>query len=152
MATALEIFNLTMALADEQDSNGNGDNADTTEYKNRTIPILNTLINEVYPYSDTYQAYVEGKRPTLMPITEWDEYIDLDDAICYSALPYGLGSVLYADENPTLANFFRSIYESWLIRLRSGAGMASVSEDIEDVYGGSATGINGMSSNPWTRW
>ena len=51
--TAQWIFEKAMNLMDEvNESTGATDTADTREYKNRTIPILNILRVECFPASD----------------------------------------------------------------------------------------------------
>ena len=52
--TGKDIFDKAITLMGEMDDNGNTDYADTQEYKNRALNILNTLRGEVYQYSDTY--------------------------------------------------------------------------------------------------
>ena len=55
--TAQRVFELAMNLMDEvNESTGKADTADTKEYKNRTLAILNILRIECYPASDTYPA------------------------------------------------------------------------------------------------
>ena len=117
------------------------DTDDNEEYKRRTLAIINTIINELYPYSDTavrtagkrtvYQATDDATRPYLLTL---DEEINLD-AYCMEVLAYGLAGRLFTDENPTQANFYVQEYERRLAYLKSGEGMLSGSEDIEDVYG-----------------
>ena len=52
--TAQDVFDAAMGLIDEvNESTGSTDTADTKEYKQRTLLILNMLIGELYMYSDT---------------------------------------------------------------------------------------------------
>ena len=137
MATnAQQVFELAMALMDElNESSGEADTRDTREYKNRTIPILNVLRGEVYPYSDTYARDVEqGKRPICPIIINFTDDIHLDDYICQTVLPCGLAAHLLMQEDPTGANFFQQRYEE--LKAMLARGMPSESVDIVDVYGG----------------
>ena len=137
MATnAQQIFELSMALMDElNEATGQADTGDTKEYKNRTIPILNVLRGEVYPYSDTYARDIEqGKRPVCPIIINFKDEIHLDDYICQSVLPCGLAAVLLMQEDPTAANFFQQRYDE--LKSLLARGLPSESVDIEDVYGG----------------
>ena len=137
MATnAQGVFDLTMALMDEVNETGATDTADTREYKNRTLHILNVLQGELYPYSDRFTAAEElGRRSIAVPIVTFTADIEsLDDYICQSVLPYGLAAHLLMDENPSAAAFFQSRYEE--LRMMLSRGLLSVSEDIVDVYGG----------------
>ena len=55
MRTVQEIFDKAIHLIDAQnEQSGSTDTADTREYKVRCCELLNTLLNEAYPYSDTY--------------------------------------------------------------------------------------------------
>ena len=133
MTTAQDIFDIAIAMMDEMNDSGQTDHSDTTEYKNRTLPILNVLRGELYPYSDTYEATGSG-RPIAAWIADFDSAIELDDYICQSVMPYGLAAHLLMDENPTSANFFQQRYDELKAGLRRGFP-ADGSEDINDVYG-----------------
>lgn len=129
------VFEKAMHLMDEvNESSGSADNADTKEYKNRTLPILNILRNECFPASDTYVVTVPGKRPICPEITDFTTDIYMDDVICQGVLPYGLAAHLLLEENPEMASYFQQRYEEQLARARSGIPAAAA--DIEDLYGG----------------
>lgn len=134
MTTAQDIFELAIAMMDEMDDQGRADHSDTTEYKNRTLPILNILRGELYIYSDTYDSQTDG-RPIAAMIEDFTRPIELDDYICQSVMPYGLAAHLLMDENPTSANFFQQRYEELKMSLMRGYPSGG-SEDIVDVYGG----------------
>lgn len=133
MTTAQTVFDIAMGMMDEV-QNGQTDTADTKEYKDRTLLILNALVGELYPYSDTYTTEDAEGRPIAAYIRDFNRPIDLDDYICRSVMPYGLAAHLLLDENPTSASFFQQRYEELVRGLRSGIPTAS--EDIVDVYGG----------------
>lgn len=131
--TSKDVFDIAMSMMDELSDTGATDTADTQEYKNRTLFILNALRGELYPYSDTYKLSTPGKRPIVSLIENFEDEIGLDDYICQSVLPYGLAAHLLMDENPTSANFFQQRYDE----LKAGLvrGIPVESEDVEDVYG-----------------
>ncbi|SBW02374.1 conserved hypothetical protein [uncultured Eubacteriales bacterium] len=134
MTNAQEVFELAMHLMDEvNESSGKADTADTKEYKNRTLAILNILRVECYPASDTYTAQ-PGKRPVCAEIKTFEESIDLDDGICQGVLPYGLAAHLFLDENPEVASYFQQRYEELLTVARNS--IPAGSEDISNLYGG----------------
>ena len=108
--------------------------SDTKEYSLRTPDILNTYLNVVYPYSDTYTEREDGKRPYLEPVSAMTDTMDLDAYICMSVLPYALAAGLVKEENPSIANTALQIYAENLGHARSTLP-ASV-EDVENVYGG----------------
>ena len=132
--TAQRVFDLAMRLMDEvNETSGGTDDADTREYKVRTLLILNALRGELFPYSDTYAAEEPGKRPILAVIQSFDQVIGMDDYICQSVLPYGLAAQLLLDENPDSASFFQQRYEE--MRMNLAKGLPKQSEAISDVYG-----------------
>lgn len=148
MASAQSVFDTAIALMDEVDETGATDTPDTAEYKNRTVLILNILIQELYPYSDTYKKPKKsGRRNTADSISGMADDIDLDDYICGAVLPYGLAAHLLLEENPTAANYFQQRYDELKSRLRDG--LLAESEDIEDVY---SSGGNGIGFEWTTRW
>ena len=135
MTTAQWVFEKAMHLMDEADeSTGLADTANTADYKNRTLSVLNVLRVECFPYSDTYAVTEPGKRPVCPEIEDFDSEIGLDDGICQGVLPYGLAAHLLLDENPSLASYFQQRYEELLNALKKG--MPTGSEDIVSLYGG----------------
>lgn len=135
VTTAQWVFDKAMHLMDEaNESTGATDTADTQEYKNRTIPILNILRIECATASDTYTVTEPGKRPIPAEITSFKEVIQLDDGICQGVLPYGLAAHLLLDENPDSAAFFNQRYFELLEQYR--VAIPAIAEDITDVYGG----------------
>lgn len=133
MTTGQMVFNTAMGFMDEVNDQGQTVTADTREYLNRTLLILNALAGELYPYSDTYKTGDGDGRPIVTYIRDLSRPIDLDDYICRSVMPYGLAAHLLLDENPAAAAFFQQRYEELLRGLRSG--IPTGSQDIEDIYG-----------------
>ena len=131
------VFDKAMYLIDAQnESTGSTDNSDTTEYKVRTLGILNNLIDDVYPASDTFAISEDGKRPALDDLTSFSDEIKMDPYIVRSVLPCGLAAKLLSEENPTLADLFWQLYEQRLAKAREGVPASF--ESIEDglPYGG----------------
>ena len=142
----MNVFERAITVMDEQDDAGKFRHSDTVEYQNRTLPILNILRGELYPFSDTYETDDEG-RPVAALIRTFDKPIDLDDYICQSVMPYGLAAHLLLAEDPSTANFFQQRYDE--LKMRLSVGMPSKSEDVEDVYGPKG-GINPY--NEFAEW
>lgn len=137
MTNAQQVFELAMHLMDEtNEATGKADTADTKEYKNRAIPILNVLRVECYPYSDTYEIAEPGKRPVCPEIAEGDFQtpIAMDDGICQGVLPYGLAARLLLGEDDEKASFFQQCYQEKLAQLAQA--LPTAAGDIEDLYGG----------------
>lgn len=133
--TAQWVFERAMALMDElNESSGNADTADTKEYKNRTLSILNMLRVECFPFSDTYRVQTPGKRPICPEIQSFTDVIGLDDGIAQGTLPYGLAAHLLLDENPDSASYFQQRYQEQLALMRTY--LPATIENITDQYGG----------------
>lgn len=136
------VFDKAMNLMDEvNESTGQTDTADTKEYKNRTLAILNILRVECFPASDTYAVTEPGKRPICPEITDFETPIGLDDGICQGVLPYGLAAHLLLDENPDMASYFNQRYSELLAQYKYG--IPAEAEDIETMYGGIEYGYFG---------
>lgn len=139
--TGQRVFDLAMGLMGAVDSAGLTDTADTADYKNRTLLVLNVLRGELYPFSDTYTSIldvnsvaIDGRRPFNAVIADFTTAIDLDDVIAQSVMPYGLAAHLLLDEDPATANFFQQRYEELIVKY--GKCIPSVFEDITQTYGG----------------
>lgn len=146
--TAQDVFDTAMGLMDEvNESTGATDTADTKEYKNRTLFILNVLRGELYPYSDNYEQNDDGLRPIAMLIEDYETPIGLDDYICQSVMPYGLAAHLLLDENPSAAGYFNQRYEE--LKATLARGLPRSSEDIVDVY---SDACGGLTYNQFARW
>lgn len=145
--SAQNVFDTAIALMDELDESGATDTSDTKEYKDRTILILNILVQELYPYSATYKKPKAGQRNTARVLQKMADAVDLDDYIASAVLPYGLAAHLLLEENPTAANYFQQRYDELKARLREG--LLAESEDIEDVY---SHGSNPLGFEWTTRW
>jgi len=142
--TGKEIFDRAMHLmAESDDSTGATVTADTREYEVKSVGILNVLINECYPYSDTFEA-AEGKRGVLDAINSLADDIGMDDFICGSVLPYGLAAELLKLEDAAIANYLYQRYREMLEQAKSS--IPAGSESITDVYG------IGWEYNEFSRW
>lgn len=140
--TAMDLFERAMHLSDNGDeTNGQFDTQDNREYKYRTPALVNTYINEIYPYSDTC-VREKGKRPCHEFITSIDDEIDLDN-YCFEVAAYGLAARLFTDENAALANYYQQEYERRLAWLMNNPIYAAEAEAIEDVYSGSYIDADG---------
>lgn len=134
MNTVWEVFDIAIHLMDAQnESTGSTDTADTKEYRLRTPSLLNSLLDRVYPASDTYRFPGDGRRPVCPKVKEMTDEIGLDERLCTGVLPYGLAALLLSEENPTLANFF---WQSFLEQLEEAKrGLPAGADGVEDRYG-----------------
>ena len=134
--TGEDVFQKAITMMDELNDDGEYSHEDTVEYRHRTLPILNILQGELYPFSDTYQKnndWQPGRRPVQTWLTSLTDPIDLDDYCAGTVLPYGLAAHLLLNEDPATANFFQQRYDELKVGL--SRGKPAVSEDIEDIYG-----------------
>ena len=129
MTDANWVFDRAIHLMDEQNEmNGETRTVDTEEYRYRTLSILNVLRHELYPLSDTFETGSDGKRAILPLLTDFEQPIDLDDAIAQGVMPYGLAAHLLLGENDSMASFFNQRYEE--LKYSIGAKKPAVWEDI----------------------
>lgn len=149
--TVQEVFDIAIRLMDSQnESTGSTNTTDTREYALRTPSLINSLLDQVYPASDTYTAASNGTRSTLFSVSELTDYLDLDDYVCRNVLPFGLAALLLTEENPTLANFF---WQTYLENLRQAKNsMPSAIEEVEDVYGTGCPYDGGIEYGWFSRW
>ncbi len=119
-----------MTLSDNLE-NGNYDTSRNLEYKYRMIPTINAILPELYKYSDT-RSVTAGDKPVPTFVESLGDAVDLDDTLARAVLPHAVISLLFADENRTLANFHEQKYREKLAELAQTPQEFSA---IEDSYG-----------------
>lgn len=135
MRTVQEIFDQAIHMMDAQnESTGSTMTADTKEYSLRAPDCLNRYINLVYPYSDTYVAWTDGKRTVHPRLNDLTDEVDMDDYICQSVLPPALVYELLREEQPEVASACYEDFEKALAAAK--ASLPSQTVEIEDCYGG----------------
>lgn len=138
--TVQQVFDQAIHLMDEQnETTGSTMTVDTTEYKSRTISILNTAIPRLYPYSSNYDRMASG-RPTAEVLfcedyanPDFEQIIMLDDDLCLGLLPFYLAAQLLAGENEALSAWFMSQYRENLNEFKRT--MPASFEQISTPYG-----------------
>ena len=115
--TVQQVFDMAIHLMDEQnENNGATTTADTSEYKSRTISILNTAIPRLYPFSSNLDRDADGRPKAQLLLCnsyenpDFQQVIMLDDAISIGLLPFYLAAHLLSGENETLAAWFMNQY------------------------------------------
>lgn len=137
--TVQEIFDEAIHLIDAQhEQTGSTSTSDTREYEVRACKCLNSLLNEAYPYSDTYKPSIDGRRPTHPPVSAMTDTVDMDDFICLSVLPVGLAALFVFDEDKDKYNAFWGDYVNRLAQARATlpASFESIDADLGGAYGG----------------
>lgn len=175
--TVKQVFDIFCSLTDnalEIDDEAEADNtsytttssnrhflfSDTEDYYSRVLLIVNNLAGELFKYSDTYDAVKavtpRGKRVLCPIINKMTDVIPLDDYIARTVLPYGLGGILLADENPTLAAFLNDEYMRLMKGLESGIEVpeAMPIESVYDngMYDGNGRFIPHYPYNEFSKW
>lgn len=127
MITVQQVFDTAIYMMDEQsETNGDTGTTDTQEYKFRSLSLLNAMIPQLYPYSDTYALSREGRPvcpklqvPAVPSQVDFTQTIPLDDTLALGVLPYGLAAHLLAGENTELSAWFLNRYNQAFADLRS---------------------------------
>lgn len=140
MTTVQQIFDMAIHLMDEQsESTGATGTVDTTEYKFRTISILNGIIPRLYSYSSNYTDRGKKRNAPRQLMADdhanpdFDQTIPLDDVLSLSLLPSYLASQLLSGENEGLAAWFKNEYREALHEIRDSC--LSDFESISTPYG-----------------
>lgn len=122
MITAKDVYDAALAIMNETDS----DNS----YRTRTPAIINSLLPRCWQYTERYNG---GSRSGWKPVCNiTDRLFGIDDTVALGVMPYGLAAILYAGEDPVLANSWQQIFEEALYEARR---IPKEFEPIEDVYG-----------------
>ena len=138
MNTVQSVFDIAIRLMDAQhETTGNTENADTREYVLRTPSLLNSILDRVYPASDTCRQ-VEGRRAICPKVFSMEDSLDLDERLCTGVLPYGLAGLLLSEEDPSRADFFWQTFLEQLLDARLSQPAAD--STVEDCYGGIGVG------------
>lgn len=122
--TVLDAFNVAMGLTDNL--------TDNSDYLSRAVYVVNSLLPELYLYSDT-KTSVSGTKPVPTFVTATSSTLPVDDALAIGVLPHGMIAMLFSDENPVTANFHQQLYQE---KLRMLGRVPVEAEDITDLYGG----------------
>ena len=138
MVTVQEIFDMAIHLMDEQrETDGSTVTVDTSEYKYRTISILNTVIPRVFKYSTYYDKDGGQNVPILVNYDyknpDFDQPVGIDDMLALALLPPYLAAELLSAENDVLSAWFMNQYREALQDVRSNA--AGEFEAISTPYG-----------------
>ena len=135
MVTVQQVFDIAIYLIDEQsESTGSTMTVDTQEYKFRALPILNSIIPGLYPYSGNYNKGTSGRPSPRQLDTEdpqnpdMDQRIPLDDTLSLSVLPYYLAARLVFAENEELAAWMKNEGREMLLSLQN-----KVPADFEQI-------------------
>ncbi len=141
MATNAQwIFEKAMSLLDKvNDLTGQPDSGISAPYRARTLGILNVLACELYYASGSFGGKGDGTRPLMTPVTDFEQELELDDAVSRGVLPYGLAGLLIMEENTNSAAYLLQKYREVAAQL--ARQLPRTFAPVEDVYGGIGTGL-----------
>lgn len=140
MNTVQAVFDIAIRLMDAQnEATGDTNTIAAREYRTRTPSLLNSLLDRVYPASDTWPGAVQP-RPICPKVEAMEDVLDLDERICAGVLPYGLAGLLLTEEDPQRADFF---WQTFLEQLEDArrclCGGDSAVVDLYDITDGMGT-------------
>lgn len=140
MADVQTIFDMAMDLMDEADeSTGSTETMDTREYKIRTISILNSGIQVIYPYSSNFSRTGTGRPVADVLIhddranPDFTQEIGLDEALSLALLPFYLASLLRAGEDSEFSARMMNEFNRAFYDIR--ANLPGTFEQIVPAYG-----------------
>lgn len=126
--TGKEIYDLAAHLLACKNSDGS-DNADCADYTSRSPALINILMAENLRLDRSLRS---DNSIRTVPITDLGEQVRCHELIAYGLLPFGLASLLIADENTELS---RTLYERYLVNLKNiKESVAAVTHQISDCY------------------
>jgi hypothetical protein len=125
MYTAITVQNIYDAALKVMDEDTD------SAYISRTPALVNTLIAELYPYTEDYDGSDRNGWTEVSAMT--DEVVDFDKTLLLGVMPYGLGALLLVSENPTQANFCLQKYQEGIAQYQQSKP-ATISS-VSDVYG-----------------
>ena len=126
--TGSRVFELAVALMDEQNVRGEFDTADNADFKQRALPLIAVLGSEC-----AMRCFPQGENDFVPPAALEGE-IALEDGLCSGVLSYGLAAMLCLESAPEVAAVFLRRYQDALALYARTHG--TVCAPIEDVYGG----------------
>ena len=126
--TGGRVFELAVALMDEQNVRGEFDTADNADFKSRALPLIAVLGSEC-----AMRALPQGENDFIPP-SSLDEEIALEDGLCTGVLSLGLAAMLTLESAPEIsAVFLRRYQDALALYARTHRTLCA---PIEDVYGG----------------
>lgn len=100
-------------------------------FYNSAVNLINVLIAEAMPYQNNRERSTGREETNLFQIESLQDEIPMDDPIVKIALPYGLASYFYQDEED---NFRAQDYRGRFIAALEDAKLCEMI-DITDNYG-----------------
>lgn len=126
--TGQSVYNLAVQLLACKNTDGS-DSADCNDYISRAPALISILLAENLKI-DRLLRNDYSVRP--MPLEDLNDKINCHELVAYGILPFGLASLLVADEDPELSH---SLYERYLINIKSiKESVAAITRRIDDCY------------------
>lgn len=126
--TGRDIYDLAADLLACKNADGS-DSPDCTDYVSRAPALLSILLAENIHVDRLLRDNREA-RP--LPVSSLDDELECHDILGRCVLPYGLASLLVADEDPELS---QQLYRRYLMSIETVKGTAvAVFKQIGDCY------------------
>lgn len=126
--TGKDIYDLALHLIGCKNADGT-DNEDCADYKSRSAALINILLAENQKLDRSLR---NDKSARIIPLLSLENNVRCHELIAYGLLPFGLASLLVAEENAELS---ASLYERYLLNLKSvKESVTAVVHQISDCY------------------
>ena len=126
--TGKDIYDLAINIIGFKNSDGT-DNADCADFIPRAPAIINTLLAETQKLDRMLRS---DNSVRMIPISALGDTVRCHELIAYGLLPFGLASLLIADEDAELS---RSLYDRYLVNLtRIKESVTAITHQISDCY------------------
>lgn len=126
--TGQTVYELALQLLACKNTDGS-DSADCNDYASRAPALISILLAENLK---TDRLLRNDYRVRTAPLEELGDKIACHELIAYGVLPFGLASLLVADEDPDLSH---TLYERYLINIKNiKESVAAITRKIDDCY------------------
>lgn len=126
--TGKDIYDLAVHLLGVKNSDGT-DNPDCDDFVSRAPAIINILLAETQRLDRSLRS---DRNARMIPLSSLDDSLRCHELIAYGLLPFGLASLLIADEDYELS---RSLYDRYLINLKDiKESVTAITHQISDCY------------------
>ena len=126
--TGKEIYDLALNLLGCKNADGT-DNPDCQDFCSRSPSLINILLAENQKLDRSLRGDNTAK---ILPIASLEDNVRCHELIAYGLLPFGLASLLIADEDADVA---RNLYDRYLINLKNiKESVTAVAHKISDCY------------------
>ena len=126
--TGQTVYNLAVQLLACKNTDGT-DSMDCNDYISRAPALISILLAENLKIDRLLRNDYSVRS---MPLNSLNDKINCHELVAYGILPFGLASLLVADEDAELSH---SLYERYLINIKNiKESVAAITRRIDDCY------------------